>query len=76
MRNELNRKKNKISDFFDLYFPSYGHYCSKNYKFSMNFYDSSKNNNRKIGFPFVLAYSASFIKEGSELRKGEGSAYL
>ena len=52
MRNVLNRKKNKVSDFSDIYFSSYGHFCSENCKFSMNFPDDLKNKNRKIDSSF------------------------
>ena len=61
MRNELNRKKHQISDFFD--FSSYGHFCSKNCQFSIN-------KNWKIDFSFNSAHCASFMKVGSKLRGG------
>ena len=41
----------KSKDKLNLYFSSYGHFCSKNCRFSMNFHDDSKNKNRKLIFP-------------------------
>ena len=80
MRNELNRKRNQISDFFDFYFSSYGHFCSKICRFSMNRHDNSINKNRKIYFSFDSAHKkidklnlSSFMKVGSKLKGG--SAY-
>ena len=69
IRNRLNRRKNQISDFYDCYFSSYCHFCSKNCKFSMNFHDKSKNKNRKINFLFDSAHCAFFIKTGAKLRR-------
>jgi len=46
-----NRKKNHISDFSDFLFSSYGHFCTKNCLFSMNFHDNSNNKNQKIYQP-------------------------
>ena len=62
MRNVLNRKKNHISDFSDFHFSSYGHFCTKNCQFSINFHDNSKNKNRKIYFSIDSAHCASFMK--------------
>ena len=67
MWNVLNRKKNKISDF---YVPSYGHFCTKNCQFSMNFHDNSKNKNWKIEFSFDSAHCTSFMKVGLKLMVG------
>ena len=75
MRNVLNRKKNHISDFSDFHFSGYGHFCTKNYKFLMNFHDNSKNKNQKnreINFSFDSAHSAFFMKIGATLRGEEG----
>ena len=47
VQNRLNRKKNQISDFSDIYFSNYDHFCSKNCQFSMNFHYNSKNENWK-----------------------------
>ena len=48
------RKKNHVSVFSDFYFSSYGHFCKKDYQFSMNFHDISKNKNRKnLKFHFL-----------------------
>ena len=57
-----DRKKNHISDFSDFHFSSYGHFCTKNCQFSMNFHDNSKNKNRKIDFLFDSTHCASFMK--------------
>ena len=62
-------KKNKISDFSDFYFSSYGHFCSKYCQFSMNFHDNSKNKIQNF-FLFVSAHYASFMNVGSKLRVG------
>ena len=72
MWNVLNRKKNKISDF---YVPSYGHFCTKNCQFSMNFHDNSKNKNWKIDFSFNSALCASYMKIGAKLR-GQGGLHI
>ena len=69
MWNVLNRKKNHISDF---HFSSYGHFCTKNCQFSMNFHDNSKKENPKIDFSFDLAHCASLMKMGSKLKRGGG----
>ena len=69
MRNVLNRKKNHVSDFS---YSSYGHFCTQNCQFSMNFHDNPKNKNRKMDFSFVSAQSASFMKIGAKLREGGG----
>ena len=63
-----NRKKNQISDIPYFYFSTYGHFCSKNCQFSMNFHNNSKNRNRKTNFSFDSAHCASFIKTGAKLR--------
>ena len=68
MRNVLNRKRNPISDFSDFNFSSYGHFCTKNSKFSLNFHDNSKNKSRKIDFSLDLAHCASFMRMGAILR--------
>ena len=65
-----NRKKNQILDF---HFLSYGHFCSKNCQFSMNFHDNSGDRNsksRKIVFSFVSAHCTSFMKVELKLRGG------
>ena len=56
--------------FSDFYFWSYGYFCSKNCRFSMNFHDNLKNKNRKIDFSLDSAHFASFIKTGAKLRVG------
>ena len=76
MRNVLNRKKNQILDFSDFYFSSYGHFCSRNCPFPMNFHDNSKNKNRKMDFSFDSALYASFMKMGVKLRGGSAYPYL
>ena len=65
-----DRSKNYISVFSDFHFSSYGHFCTKDYQFLMNFPDNSKNKIRKIDFSFVSAHPASFMKTGSNLRAG------
>ena len=56
IRNLLNRKKNKISDF---YFSSYGHFCTHNDpNFRCIFTHNSKNKNRTIfSIIFTILYS-------------------
>ena len=70
VQNRLNRKKNQISDFSDIYFSSYDHFCSKNCQFSMNFNDNSRNKNRKIVFFIRFSTFATLMKVGSKLRVG------
>ena len=48
------------------------HFCTKNCQFSMNFYDNSKNKNRKIDFSFDSAHCTPFTKMGAKLRRGGG----
>ena len=65
-------KKNQISDF---YFWSYGHFCSKNCQFSMNFNDNLKNKNREIVL-FIRFSTLRIIHENGSKPEGGGSAYL
>ena len=65
MCNRLNRKKNQISDFSDLYFSSYGYFWSFLYP---NFFLYPIT--RKIDISFVSAHFALSVKTGSKLRGG------
>ena len=58
MCNRLDRKKNQVYDFSDLYFSSYDYFCTP---IAIT---------RKIDIPFVSAHSASSVKTGSRLRGG------
>ena len=73
MRNALNRKQNKISDFK---FSSYCHFYTKNCHFSKKFHDNSKNKIRKIDFSFDSAHCASFMKMRAKPRGGSAHPYL
>ena len=70
IRNQLNRKENEVSDF---YFSSYGHVCSKNCQFSMNFHDNSRNRNRISWKLFFIRFSTLRIFHESGIKtKGGG----
>ena len=58
MWNRLNRKKNPISDFSDLYFSSYGYFWSFLYP---NLFCTPVIT-RKIDISFISAHIASFMK--------------
>ena len=65
MRNVLNRKKNHVSDFSDLYFSSYGENSSKIDNFELKNNHITKTKNRKylkINFSFIPAHSASVMQ--------------
>ena len=82
IRNQLNRKKNWISDFLiSIFRVIFGHFefqflvilVLKSFQFSMNFHDISKNRNRKnqkIGISFDSAHYVSFMKVSSKLSEG------
>ena len=70
MRNVLKRMKNQFSDFWDLNFLRYGHFCTQYCQFSMNFHDNSKNKNRKTIF-----YLNQHIAHPS-LKREQNGAYI
>ena len=70
IRNQLNRKKNQISDFY------FGVMVVSVLKMTPIFSHNSKNKNRITFFPFYLAHSESLIKFPPLLRRGEGQGGL
>ena len=71
MQNELNQKKNQISD---LYFSSYHYFCTqiKSPQFSMSFHNS-ENKNHKFDFSFDSASSALHISHENGIKtEGRG----
>ena len=78
MRNELNQKKNQVSDSSDHYFLEFWSFLFKNCQFSINFHGKLKNRNlknRKIVFSIVSAHCAPLMEVGTKLM-GEGSLYI
>ena len=62
MKDVESAESKEKSNFSDFYFLSYGHFCTKNCQFSMNFYGDSKNKDRKIDFSLHSAHYTSLMK--------------
>ena len=67
MWNVLNRKKNRISDFLDFHFSSYGHFFTKNCQSSMNFHDNYKNKKSENWFFIRFSKLRIFHESGISL---------
>ena len=82
MRYVMNRKKNHVSDFSDIYFSSYGQFWSflhpnhPNFRWIFTITRKINRKNRKINFSFDSAHCASFMKIGSKLRGGRGGLHI
>ena len=71
VQNRLNKKKNQISDFSDIYFSSYDNFCSKNCQFSMNIHDMrniSASSNLSIKKIYVYIHIAELKVELTDVR--------